>query len=227
MSETFNSALVTEKNKIHNLYPWVWLFEADLDGTSGFRAAGHDAAITYGGKTYVAFPISVSGIVRDDKGTLSRPTVTVANVSREVASYLDAGGITDRLVRIYLYNLNVAGYVVEWGDFTVQRAAVTLATASFELGQYALFDVQFPARRQARGRCDDVYGGVECGYNLALSNLISGSNPLFDPTTCDLTPEGSNGCRVHGDNEVAHGQPRQHPRRIGCHPGIPKGPARV
>ena len=201
MPDPINSALVNAKNEAHSTTPWVWLFDVDLDGTSLLSVAGHDTAVTYNGRTYAAFPIAVSGLERNSLGDLPTPTVTVTNLSREIASYLEAQGVLD--------------------------AALSLDAASFRLGVYQLFDAPFPSRRQMRGRCDHVYGGVECGYDLTLTNLISASAPNFDIASCDYTLDGDNGCIKHGLNEVAHGRPKNHPKRFGGHIGIPKGPARV
>lgn len=227
MPDPINSALVNAKNEAHSTTPWVWLFDVDLDGTSLLSVAGHDTAVTYNGRTYAAFPIAVSGLERNSLGDLPTPTVTVTNLSREIASYLESEGILDRRVRIYLINTVTESAVLEFGEWRVLDAALSLDAASFRLGVYQLFDAPFPSRRQMRGRCDHVYGGVECGYDLTLTNLISASAPNFDIASCDYTLDGDNGCIKHGLNEVAHGRPKNHPKRFGGHIGIPKGPARV
>lgn len=227
MPETFTSALVTEKNKIHQLYPYVWLVEADLDGTNCIRIAGHDQSVSYDSKTWTPFPVMIGTLPRDAEGSLPLIDLTVSNVSREVAGYLESGGIIDRTVHIYLVNTNALTTGIDWGVWTVQRAQLQLPHAVFQLGNYNLFDAPFPARRQHRSRCDVTYGGLECGYDTTLTNLVSGTYPTFSISSCDYTMDGGNGCRNHGHNEVANGRPRLHPARFGGEPGIPRGPARV
>lgn len=227
MPETIASSLITIKNQTHSTAPWVWIYDADLDGTNILSAAGHDVSVTYNSRIYSPFPIAVQGLEKSSSGDLPTPVITVSNLSREVVGYLEAGGILDRRVKISLMNTTDTSSIVDFGEWVVLDAAVSMTAASFRLGSYQLFDAPFPSRRQMRVRCDNAYGGRECGYDTTLSNLISAASPSFDPTTCDFSIFGGNGCVVHGDNEVAHGRYRNHPKRVGSHLGIAKGPARV
>ena len=226
MSESYASAIIVAKNQRRSIYPWVWLFKADIDGTNGLHLAGSDVAITYGGVSYSAFPIGISGLDVDAESTLPTPTVVVSNVSREVAQKMEAGELMDRTCQLYLYS-SEAALAIDKGAWRIVKVTASLDVATFSLAQYGLMDCQVPARRQERGRCDYVYGGTECRYQSSLSNLVAATYPEFAPTSCDLTLDGGNGCRAHGANEVAHGKPRLHPLRFGGLPGIPKGPARV
>jgi len=229
MPEVLSGSFVASKNAMHNQYPWAFLFEADLDGTNGIRIAGHDASISWNGKLWVPFPIIVASIPRDAEGDLPLIEVRIGNLSREVSAYLEADGIIDRIVHLYLVNTQnlAAADKQDWGEWTVQDAQVNLEVAVLRIGQYNLFEAPYCNRRQHRSRCDLIYGAGECGYLKTLPNLIAAAYPNFSPTTCDLTRDGGNGCRVHGHNEVANGKVRQHPNRAGFHAGIPKGPARV
>lgn len=226
MTDTIPASFYVAKNERRSIYPFNWLFEIDRDGTNGFYLAGSDVAISYGGKTYNPFPIGVSGFDVDGESNLPTPQVVVSNVTREVALELEAGNVLDRTCRIYLWS-SQAGTAIDKGKWRIVKATATLTAATFSLAQYGLLDCQVPSIRQERGRCGYVYGGSECLYRLNLPNLIAATAPAFDPTTCDLTLDGGNGCRKHGDNETANGLPRLHPDRFGGFPGIPKGPARV
>ena len=227
MPETFNSALITEKNTLRNIHPWAWLVEIDLDGTNGMRVAGHDESVSYASKTWSPFPIAVTSLPRDLEGSVPQFQIGVSNLSREIATYLDSGGIIDRKVHLYAVNTNTLTTSQDWGEMTVQSCDLTLEVAAFILGPYNLFDAPYPPRIQTRTRCDKIYGGAECLYSTSLPNLVSGTYPSFSTSSCDYTLEGSNGCRVHGHNEVANGRPRLHPRLFGAFRGIPKGPARI
>ena len=225
--ETLPASYITAKNTLHSIAPWVWLIQADRDGTNAIRLAGYDTAIVYGGNTYSAFPIGLSGIVRDLQGNRQPLEVTVSNVSREIGGLLEDGEFVGRSVRVLLVLSTDLTTAQDWGTWVVKAARVGLNAATFALGLPGDAGAQVPARRIHRGRCDFRYGDFECGYVTSLPNAISGTNPLFDPTTCDLTLEGANGCRVHGDNEVANGRGRLHPLLHGGFPSIPRGPARV
>lgn len=231
MPETLAPSYVVSKNEMHSLAPWAFLLRIDIDGTNGLFVCGHDATISYGGILYQPFPIGVEKITQDTEGNLPLLEVTLANIGREAAVLLEQDYIVDRpFARLLLVNTdNLSDPAVPWGDHTVQDARVTLEGVVLSMGPYNLFETQLPSRRQNRNRCDYLpeYGGLECQYSLALANLISVAQPLFDPTSCDGGLDTSNGCVAHGDNEVANGKPRKHPLRWGAHKGIPKGPARV
>lgn len=227
MPETLTTSYVTAKNTMHSTAPWVWLFSVDLDGTNGMNVCAYDRSLTVGGVVYSPFPIGVAGLTRDAEGNLPRPIVVVSNVSREIAGYLEAGSVLDRNVTLSQVLSTDLTTSIPWGTFTVTHATLALAVATFTLGVYALLDAPLPARRFARGRCDYVYGASECLYNTALANLIAATRPNFDGTTCDLSLEGGNGCRAHGENEAANGSAVFHPLRFGGHPSIPRGPAGV
>lgn len=227
MPETINSVLVTEKNKVHNTAPWIWLFEIAIDGTEVVRVAGYHSNIAYGGQTYTAFPIQIGVQSRDARGVLNEIEIIISNLSREIAGYLESGKIIDQKVKVRcVHSANLAQKIHE-GIYSVLSATLTLSVAIFLIGPYNLMKATFPAQRYNRTRCRWDYGGAGCGYTISLPNNIAGTNPLFVPATCDLGLETSNGCRVHGLNEVANGLPKKHPLRFGGFPGIPKGPARV
>lgn len=226
MAETLTSGVTTTKNALRQASPWVWLFAADLDGTNAFRVCDGDAAITYGGYVFAAFPVTVQGFEHDSE-SLPRPTVTVSNCSAEIDAKLDAGGVIDRQCRIYQLTRADTSFAIDRGSWAILDCSMTAITATFTLGPYELFNAELPARRQHRSLCDNVYGQSECGYATSLPNLVAGTYPSLSVTTCDLTLDGANGCRAHGANEIANGRPALHPLRFGAKPGIPKGPARL
>lgn len=227
MPETIASALVTEKNKVHNVTPWVWLFEVQVDATQAMRVAGHHSSVTHGGNSYVPFPIAVGPQSRDARGVLQQVEVVVSNLSREVVGYLEASKLLDQQVTIRLVHASNPANKVHESTYSILEATVTSKAATFLLGPYGLLKATFPAQRFMRTRCRWEYGLAGCAYDTTMPNLVAATYPNFDPSTCDLGLGTDNGCRVHGHNEVANGRPRLHPLRFGGFPGIPKGPARI
>ncbi len=229
MPSPLTSGLVDEKNKIHNLSPWIWLFEIRLDETEAVRLAGYTEDVVSSSETFSAFPIVVGSQTRDREGVLQEVEVVVSNFQNFVTGYLEAGKILDQEAVLRLVHgdhLNDAAFT---GTFTVREATATKDAVSFLVSLYSVMDAPLPAQLFTRGRCRFLprYGGPGCEYDTALANKISGTNPDFNPAACDGTLDGANGCRVHGDNEVANGRPRLHPQLYGAFPGTPKGPARV
>ena len=230
MAESLNSTLVDEKNKIHSTAPWAWLFEvvlSDDPATDAIRVSGSHEQVTFDGNVYYPFPIQLSALARSKGGMISDLEVTISNVGGIIAPYLESGRLLDAVANVGIVHENDLSLRVNAGRFTVKNATLSASTAILALGLFNVFEAPLPAQRYNRTRCRFVYGQAGCSYNTSLPNAISGSNPLFDPTTCDLGLETSNGCRVHGDNEVANGMQRLHPLYFGGFPGIPKGRARV
>lgn len=212
MPDSFG-VLVSAKNAIRQPSAWVWLFEVDLNGTDCLRVCDSDASFTYDSKTYVPFPIRLEGIEVGEN--LPRPTLTVASVGDEAGAYLEAGGIVDRTVQVYLASRSDTSFAFDAGRWRVLDAQIGLDTVAMSLGPYDLLDAPFPARRQHRTRCDKVYGSRDCGYDTTRAGAL---------TTCALSMED---CEAHGANEAAAGLAVRHPQRFGGFPGIPKGPARL
>jgi len=227
MAETLSTSLVKQKNRMHDLSPWVWLFEIQFDATNAIRIAGHDKDFTHNGNVYSPFPVAVAVQSRDGRGVLADLEVTVSNFQQVVAAQVEAGNFLGKRVTVRLVSTSAPNEAIHEGVYVIKEATVTSAVVTFVVGVHNLFAAQFPSQRYNRTRCRHIYGKAGCNYDTTLPNLISGPSPLFVPAKCDLGLDTSNGCRVHGDNEVANGVPRRHPLNFGGFPGIPKGPSRV
>lgn len=227
MPEIITSALVDEKNTQHNLHPWIWLVELQATDTEAIRLAGYSSDVVHNGQTYSASSISIGVQSRDRDGVLQEVELTAGNPGAWLSVHVDEGRILDRNCKVKLVNSEVLTDVVHEGLYLVREASLKLEAASFRLALPGLINAPVPAQLFHRTRCQWRYGGAGCNYNLNLPNAISGTHPEFNPASCDLTRDGPNGCRAHGDNEQANGVPRQHPRFFRGFPGIPKGPARV
>lgn len=227
MPSTITSAVVDAKNELHNLSPWLWIFEVVLDDSEAIRVAGFDAEVTHRGQTYRPFPVAIGIQSRDRQGILQEAEVRISNIGAFVSNFLEAGQILGEKCTVRLVSEEEPDDVAFEAVYEVLKATVSIDAAVFRLAHHGLMDSPLPAQLFNRTRCRHRYGRAGCQYNTALPNAISGSNPSFDPSTCDLTLDGPNGCRAHGDNEVANGAPRHHPMLWGGFRGIPKGPARV
>src|SRR5688572_331969 len=177
MPETIVSGLIDRKNQMHNLEPFIWLAEVDLDGVNGMRICGYDANISWGGFVWSPFPIKIGVIGRDAEGNIASLEITISNLSREISSYLRAGGVLDRIWTLRLVNTLHLSTFIPWGEWTVQDAQLQLPHCVLRLGQYNLMDAPLPGRVQNRVKCDNLFGDAECGYPKGITNLISGTFP--------------------------------------------------
>lgn len=229
MTRSISTSVATQKNKVSSTSAWAFLYEVQVSDSEALRVTDYNADISYDGETYYAYPIERGAVVLDSESSLNTLTVTVSNVGLIVMSYLESGSLIGKNVRVTLINLAstaVADSVSD--DLEILSATADMEKAVLTLGMTNLLGMPFPRERSLRTRCRYLreYGGGRCGYNTSLPNLVAATYPDFDPTTCDGTRDAENGCRVHGENEVANGMARQHPRRFGGFPGIPKGSLR-
>lgn len=233
MPETLGASIIATKNLLHSTSAYVWLFELDLDGVNGFRICAHDQNVTVGGLVYVAFPMTMTTDRRDIDGQLSSFEITISNVGRELVSYLEAGQVLDRTVRMKAVYSGDTATVLDFGRVSVLRVVCGTMSATLSVGSYILTDAKIPSRYWMRGRCPYRYAGSECAFNKTTAAAWSGlaafkaTYTSFDESTCDLTLDGGNGCKKHGLLEAAMGAPAHHPLRYGGNPGIPRGSARV
>lgn len=225
MTRQIGPDLITEKNKLQSLGSWIWLIEADIDGTNSINITPHDTSVTFDGKTYDPYPCGISAIEEDTEGNNQAVSLTVSNIDFLATSYINDGDIDGRSVWVRLVHedyLSDSSNVLET-EWQVQSVSYDQEAATFKLGMVNLISAEFPRERYFRTRCRYVsrYGGLHCGYDTSLPNKVN--DGLFDPTTCDGGLDTDNGCRKHGDNEVNNGLPRCHPGRYGGFPSLLKG----
>lgn len=233
MPETLGASVVTTKNLLHSTSAWIWLFELDLGGTTGFRLCAHDQNVTVGSLLYIAFPMQMHIERRSASGELPNFEITIGNAGREIITYLEAGQVLDRTLRMKAVYSNDLATVIDFGRASVLSCVVGTNTATLRVGSYLISQHEIPARVWMRGRCPYLYAGAECAFAKTAALAWSGyaafvaSHSGFNASSCDLTLDGANGCRVHGVMELAAGLPHHHPLRYGGNPSIPRGPAHV
>lgn len=225
MPKSLPNNMLQETGKVVSTSPFIVLIELDVEGTTAFRAAcNYDEEVSHLGDTYYPFPVDVSPIKRTSDGSVESISVTVSAIGGLAAIALDGGALVGRPARVIIIHDDHAGDSVE-ELYEIQGASLSDDTATLTLGMPSPLSQVFPTERLWRGRCRFAkeYGSGRCGYDKTLPNLISATRPNFDPTACDYTLDGGNGCRAHGENETANGAAPEHPKRFGGAPGIPKG----
>ena len=228
MSINITTDLITEKNKLVSARSWLWLVEVDIDGQEALRLTTHDVNITWNSNTYYPYPMGVTNIEQDTQGNVNSINLTVSNIGLIGSSLINSGKIDGREVRLRLVHedhLSDPNFVIE-SKWLVSGVSYDHNVMTVKLSMINLLNIDFPRERFFRTRCRYVsrYGGLHCGYNKDLPNMISSTNPDFNPSSCDGTLDGENGCTVHGLNEEANNLPKEHPKRFGGYPGIPRGP---
>lgn len=215
---TLPAALVEQSMKLHSAASWVELWMVAVDASRGYFLCCSQSSITFGGKTYSAFPMERDDEAEDSEGTIQELTIRVANIDRAIQAEIDAGNLRGKQARKLLVNTAATGsannYAGPW-RYTILSADCSDVAAIFRLGTMNPVTREFPGRRYNRNRCDTEFGGTLCGFDTTRSGALA---------TCDLSLLGALGCKAHGDDEVAAGMPRQHPHNYQGEPGLLRGP---
>ena len=187
----------------------IELFElkltADVNGvdqTYYYHAGTNElkSNIVFGGVTYVAAPVEVKGFDKKTKGTLPRPTFSVANADNAITNLmLLYNPLNAELKRIqtckkFLDAVNFSSGTNATADPTAifqtddiwyidRVAAETPELVTFELtGKINMQNLRLP-KRQIVEHCPWLYRGTQCGYKGSKcfdinDNQIFGSNKL-------------------------------------------------
>lgn len=218
-----SASAITEKNLVSSTDPVVWLVEIKLSGSlNPLRFANYDVAVTWQSQTWYPFPFAVSPIQRSADGRLSDISISIDNANNLAMGYADADLIQGQPVRIVLISTNALGtsdalfeVLLESLQFEADEMKAVLRCGLPNVQERAV-----PGERFFRTRCRYLqeYGDPtsRCAYDLSLPGALP---------TCDGGLNTTNGCAVHGADEVARGLTRLHPRRFGGFPGILKGNA--
>lgn len=189
----------------------IELFELDATNIPGgslyrFHAGTNEigTAIVWQGNSYTPYPIKAEGFEITTKGTLPRPSISVANVDGMlgmlVADLEDLIGAVVTRKRTLLKFLDAANFAggnpdanpsVAYPDdiYEVERKiSETKSAVVFEL--VASLDAHgqmLPKRIIQATICGWVYKGTECGYSGGLATC----NKSYNSTS------GDGGCRQH------------------------------
>lgn len=99
---TLASEIVVATNTLRQPGIWVKLFEVTIDEATTLYYTDGKETILYNNKNYVPYPISVSNIEETSKPEMKTFEVSVANVDRQLSSYLESGKILGNRLKIII-----------------------------------------------------------------------------------------------------------------------------
>lgn len=216
--KSLGPATTIHKNQLHSEWPFIWLYEVQVPGTppTMYRLTNSVQQIIQQGNVFYPAPISHGGIRQNSDGDLPRIDFTLHNATLEVAPIVEANdGLVGAFVRIQFVSvqevdLKGSGWVEE-GEIVGVR--MTESGLSFSVAAANLYRAHFPPFRYTRKKCRWLFGSDECGYNLDTPGAGFTECPGYTLEACEQV----------GDDEVANGLTRQHPRRFGGKPAIRPG----
>lgn len=164
--KTLNPALILAKNQKYLAHPWIWLLEIDIDDTTTRYLAIYPQDVTWNGQLWTRFPATLEPVGEDVSGKIQGLALSVANVSREISSYLEQDLLLGREVTLYVVNRGHLDVTTDVLTFTyrINKVSTIVVAASFELGHDDLFAIQIPRQRFVRDRCRFFYRDEHCAY---------------------------------------------------------------
>jgi lambda family phage minor tail protein L len=143
--------------------------------------------VNFGGETYLRFPLSFSGSTVHSDGTLDKPSITIANVSREIMQLVeDENGLRGRKISvktvsarfldelvthdsegtwIYTNNPERDSSAFTEDDYLIDSYAANEQVVTFQLESLIDLGAQLPRRRFTTNSCYWTFRDPEtCGY---------------------------------------------------------------
>lgn len=189
-----------DKNKIASDKAFLVALVIDIKNEQGttvetLKLINNAEDFVFMGENYVAYPFSMDLNYEAN----SQPTVslTAQDVSRALMARMQQyqGGVGSKVTMLIIHEDNTAGPADISETFDVMSASSSDYTVNWTLGSINLLDRPFPARRQAKDRCQWEYKDPDsCGYTGGLAS-------------CDFTLNGPNGCDVHNNTRFFGAQP--------------------
>lgn len=225
MSQELPVSLKAMQQLLELQYPWIWLYEVEVPTVPAtrIRVTNYTEPVPFGQNsigtplTYSPAPISHGGFASNIQGDLTSLTVTVTNADLWLRQLLEThNGLKYQLAVVRLVNsttLDDPQAQLRF-DAEVAKSKVTAKAVAFELGRFSLANRKFPGRRYIARHGDAQFGSVECGYVIPASPTEAVGGGF---STC---PRTLSACQLRGDDEVARGLTRAHPKRYCGWPGI-------
>lgn len=179
--------------------------------------------LVWGGQPYIRYPIVVEGFKKTSKGTLPRPTMTVANLGGNISklfkacnSFIGCKVTRKRTLVKYLDAVNFAPVppategVNDYADpntslpeevyYIDRKASENPSVISVELAvAWDVTGVKLPLRQVIRDTCVWEYRGEDCGYTGGPVADVDDIPTIF--SSKDKCSRHMSGCKLRfGDN---------------------------
>lgn len=98
--KTLASDILKATSKLNQTGTWVRLFDVEIDSVTTLHLTNNTKNVLYNNITYIRYPIRISDVDETSKPEMKVFEVIVANIDRQVSSYLEAGKLLDKKVTI-------------------------------------------------------------------------------------------------------------------------------
>jgi len=192
-----------EKNKLNGGQPWlialeIFILDPETNTVAQtVRIVQNSEAVTLNGDVFSPVPFTIDS--KSAPNELPEVNVTISDSTQTLQSYMQnyRGGVGSKVRVMILIGSDPANMTVELDlseVFVIRGASSSDYVVTWRLGADNPLSVKAPRRVQSSNACPWLYRDVRCKYAGALP-------------TCDLTFSGSNGCKVHQNEENFGGFP--------------------
>ena len=98
--KTLASEIKTAAATLNAKGAWARLYEVTVDDTTTLYFTDYPQAIVYQGRSYSPYPIQIGDIEETTKPEMKTFTIGVANIDRQLISYLESGKILGRNIKV-------------------------------------------------------------------------------------------------------------------------------
>ena len=228
MKNFATTVIAASKSQLESWQPFIWTVSIKIpsDPPTRIRLTNFTDQIERGTSTagdpltYYPFPMAIGDFKSGQSGDLPSNTLNIANVSREMQSYLhDYKGLVgqEAIIR-FVRSDALADPLAEYkAVYQITGCQVEANIVSFTLGNRNLQAKNFPANTYTANHCRFRFGTSRCGYVIpsSVTNVVGGG---FD--FCGRTLED---CEERGLDELARSLTQNHPLRFGAYPGTRQG----
>lgn len=214
MTISLPTGYADEKNRLYQVSPWIWLIEIWADDSTTIGITPYIENVewpTGSGNTYYAYPVLPPAWQASSEGEMPSAKMTIPNPDGQLTPILDTyGGLRDRRVVSRLAHADLLSQsTIPTVIWDIEKVTARREAIDFHVGPRHVHAHEIPRHLFSRSLCRWQFGSEECGYNLL--------RPDAKFTACPKTFEA---CIERGDDEVAGGLQRLHPRRFGAFPAI-------
>lgn len=210
MTRTLPTDFITEKQKLRQTAPWIWLFECRVDSANAIRAAKYTTNVTWPavtGDTFHAYPITFSSLAHATDARIRTTTLTVPNANRALTQYLEENnGLRDKDVYIRLsHSSHLDETNVPEFQFTVTDCNLDRNQIAFVLGSINAATLRIPYQKIDANHCRHQYGRI--GFGCPYLTGAPGALQYCAKTRAE--------CIKHGNDQEANNQERTLARMFG------------
>lgn len=203
MSNNYSLASVINKNRVDSDVPMLVALKIDVvnpdtrDVVETLRVVANNEDIDIKGEAYTAAPFDVS--LEESSESLPTMSITIVDITQTIQQYMQEykGGNGSTVTMMFFFAPSVTVEHIESEyvfDIKSSKSDSENYSITWEIGAENPLTLPLPARYQMKERCQWRYKGEECGYTGPIAS-------------CDLSLEGVNGCRAHGNQKRFGGLP--------------------